>query len=190
MPRAAAYSLAVNHRQGPVTPRLLLRAMTPDDAEAFFRFNSHPEVMRYTGEPPMASIDAAREAIEHYPDWDDPGYGRWGCVLRSEGSTAAPIGFCGLKYLPETGEVDIGYRLLPEYWGQGLATEAARATLDYGFSTLRLSEIVAMVLPANASSIRVLEKLGMVRADDITYEGQTVQRWVITAPQTPSTPQS
>lgn len=157
--------------------------MTPQDADALFLLNSHPEVMRYTGEPPMPSVEVAREAIENYPDWDEPGYGRWGCVLRSEGAAAAPIGFCGLKYLHEAGEVDIGYRLLPEYWGQGLATEAARATLEYGFSTLRLAEIVALVLPANTASIRVLDKLGMVRAGDITYEGQTVQRRVLTAPQ-------
>ncbi len=154
--------------------------MTPEDAEAFFRLNSHPDVMRYTGEPPMPSVEAAREAIANYPDWDDPGYGRWACVLKSEGEDANLIGFCGLKYLRETGEVDIGYRLLPEYWGRGLATEAARATLEFGFRTLGLSEIVAMVLPGNAPSIRVLRKLDFVRAEDIEYFGERVQRWVIT----------
>ncbi len=170
----------MSHRKGPVTDRLILRAMTPDDAEAFYRLNSHPEVMRYTGEPPIASVEVARDAIANYPDWDDPGYGRWGCVLRSEGAGAAPIGFCGLKYLPETGEVDIGYRLLPTYWGRGLATEAAKATLEFGFTTLALPEIVAMVLPGNAPSLRVLAKLGMVRGEDILYFGETVQRWVVT----------
>lgn len=168
-----------------MTPRLILRALTPDDAKAFYRLNSHPEVVRYTGEPPIPNEQVAREAIANYPDWDDPGYGRWGCVLRSEGVSAAPIGFCGLKYLPETGEVDIGYRLLPEYWGRGLATEAAKATLQFGFTTLGLSQIVAMVLPGNAPSIRVLAKLGMVRGDDITYFGETVQRWVVTREMSP-----
>lgn len=171
------------YRQGPITERLVLRALTPDDAEAFFRLNSHPEVMRYTGESPMPSVQAAREAIANYPDWDDPGYGRWGCLLRSEGEAASPIGFCGLKWLPETGEVDLGYRLLPDYWGRGLATEAARASLDFGFQTLGLAQVVAMVLPGNAASVRVLTKLGMERAEDVTYFGEQVQRWTIAASQ-------
>ena len=150
--------------------------MTVDDAEAFFRLNSHPDVIRYTGEPPLASVEAARTAIEKYPDWDDPGYGRWACVLRDEGTM---IGFCGLKLLPELGATDIGYRLHPDYWGKGLATEAARATLRYGFETLALDEVIALVLPGNVASIRVLEKLGMARTEDVTYSGERVQRWVV-----------
>ncbi len=170
----------MGHRQGPVTDRLILRAMTTDDAGAFYRLNSHPDVMRHTGEPPMRSVAAAREAIEQYPDWDDPGYGRWACVLRSEGENAAPIGFCGLKLLRELGEVDIGYRLLPAYWGQGFATEAAHASLEYGFRVLGLPEIIALVLPGNAGSIRVLHKLGMTRREDVVYFGESVQRWTVT----------
>ncbi len=169
-------------RQGPVTERLVLRAMTTEDAEAFYRLNSHPDVMRYTGEDPMPSVAAAREAIEPYPDWDNPSYGRWACVLRSQGPDAPLIGFCGLKFLPETEEVDIGFRLLPEYWGRGLATEAAHATLNFGFATLGLSEIVAMVMPDNHASIRVLTKLGLQLAGDIEYFGETVQRWTISPP--------
>lgn len=149
--------------------------MTVDDADAFYRLNSHPDVMRYTGEPPLASAAAAREAIEQYRDWEDPGYGRWACVLRGEGTM---VGFCGLKRLPERGETDIGYRFHPDYWGRGLATEAARASLRYGFEVLGLETIVALVLPGNAASIRVLEKLAMVRADDVIYFGESVQRWV------------
>ncbi|MBO6940962.1 MAG: GNAT family N-acetyltransferase [Deltaproteobacteria bacterium] len=169
----------MDHRQGPVTDRLVLRAMVPADAEAFHRLNSHPEVMLYTGEPPMPSVEAAREAIERYPDWEDPGYGRWACLLRDAGPDAALIGFCGLKLLPETGEVDLGYRFLPEYWGRGLATEAGRASLEYGFTTLALHEIVALVLPENEASIRVLTKLGMRCTGDIDYLGDTVQRWAV-----------
>jgi len=67
----------------------------------------------------------------------------------------------GLKYLPEWEEVDLGYRLLPEYWGIGLATEASRASLRYGFETLQLSRILGLVHPANVRSIRVLEKCGL-----------------------------
>ena len=113
------------HRVGPTTERLFHRAMQPEDAEAFFVLNSNPEVLRHTGEPPLHSVAEARERIEAYEDFDTIGYGRWGSFLAE---TGAMIGFCGLKYLPEMDEVDIGYRFLPEYWGRGLATEAGTAT--------------------------------------------------------------
>lgn len=146
------------HQVGPETKRLHHRALTPADADAFFALNSNPEVMRYTGEPPLESVEAAREAIENYPDFQTIGYGRWGCVLKK---TQQLIGFCGLKYLADLGVVDIGYRFLPEFWGQGLATEAALASIQFGFETLELERIEAFVLPQNAGSIRVLEKVEM-----------------------------
>jgi RimJ/RimL family protein N-acetyltransferase len=167
------------HRRGPSTERIILRAFEASDAEALFRLNSHPDVMRFTGEPPMTSVDAAREGIERYPDWERYGYGRWACVLRSEGEDAAPIGFCGLKFLEDHDEVDVGYRFLPQYWGRGLATEVATASIEFGFSTLGLTEIVAYVLPDNQGSIRVLSKLAMTRHSDVVEDGMAVQRWTV-----------
>ncbi len=186
------------HRLGPTTARLMHRAMTPTDAPAFFALNSHPEVMRHTGEPPLRSVDEARAAIENYPDFDAVGFGRWGCFLRS---TGALVGFCGLKHLPELdmvlasnhvitsktelapnpnlGHVDVGFRFLPEYWGRGLATEACLASLEFGFGVLGLSTILALVLPENTASIRVLEKCGLSRVtrnsqpQNVTYVGLT-----------------
>jgi len=153
--------------------------LTVDDAGAFFALNSHPQVMRYTGEPRLTSLDEARQAIADYPDFDAVGYGRWGCVLKS---TRSIIGFCGLKYLPELEAVDVGFRFLPEYWGRGLATEACTASVAFGFDTLRLDEIIALVLPQNAASIRVLEKVGMGRTGTIVYEGQRALRYAIGRP--------
>ncbi len=164
-----SYAAAMNsYRVGPQTQRLDHRAMTVDDAEAFYALNSHPEVMRFTGEPPILSVDDARRALDEYPDFDTVGYGRWGCVLRE---TQSLIGFCGLKYLPELDAVDVGYRFLPEHWGQGLATEACAASLKFGLDTLRLRRIIGLVLPENAASIRVLEKCGMRRNGTIEYDG-------------------
>ena len=162
------------YRTGPLTERLEHRAMTPSDAKAFFALNSHPEVMKHTGEPPLASIDEAREAIEGYPDFETVGYGRWACVLRESGRV---IGFCGLKHLPELDAVDVGYRFLPEYWGKGLATEACAASLAFGFDELGLEEIIALVLKENAASVRVLEKCGMRKDGTIRYEGLEAIRY-------------
>lgn len=169
------------YRTGPETVRLRHRAFTVDDVEAFFALNGNPEVMRWTGEPPLTSLEAAREAIVSYPDFDTRGYGRWACVLKE---TGAVIGFCGLKYLPDLDAVDVGYRFLPRFWGRGLATEACTASLNFGFNTLKLPEIIGLVLPDNVASIRVLEKAGMKSDGEILYDGIPVLRYVIRSPET------
>ena len=88
-----------DHRRGPQTARLLLRAFEASDAESFFRLNSDPDVMRYPVEPPCESIAAARAGIEAYPDWDQFGFGRWGAICRA---SKAVIGFAGARVIEET----------------------------------------------------------------------------------------
>ncbi len=165
-----------DHRTGPQTKRLEHRALTVHDAAAFFALNSHPDVMRFTGEPPLRSLEEARESIANYPDFNTVGYGRWGCVLKE---TQAVIGFCGLKYLPSLDEVDVGFRFLPQYWGRGFATEACSASITFGFEVLGLRCIIGLVLAENIPSIRVLNKVGMVPNGNITYEGQVALRYEI-----------
>jgi RimJ/RimL family protein N-acetyltransferase len=164
------------YRTGPVTERIALRALTIEDADAFFALNSHPDVMRFTGEPPLTSLEEARKALASYPDFDTVGYGRWGCVLRSEQQL---VGFCGLKYLAELDAVDVGYRFLPEFWGRGLATEACLASLKFGFDVLKLDRIIALVLPENVASIRVLEKVGMRPDGVVDFEGERALRYCV-----------
>jgi RimJ/RimL family protein N-acetyltransferase len=160
------------------TPRVMLRELTPDDAPSFFRLNSHREVMRYTCEPLWESVEGTREAMRSYEDYRVHGYGRWGCIDKKDGRL---LGFNGLKFLPELGETDIGYRFFPECWGQGLATETSLAVIEFGFETLELTKIVALVLPENAASVRVLEKLGMSRVEiSRDEEGREVQRHELT----------
>jgi RimJ/RimL family protein N-acetyltransferase len=160
------------------TPRLRLRQFTLDDAEVFLRLGSDPEIIRYTGDPGLKSLDEARASMLARPlaDYAKYGYGRLACVLKSSG---AVIGFNGLKYLDDLKETDLGYRLLPEYWGMGLATEAARAALDFGFHELRLPRIIAMAVPENAASVRVLQKLGMTFVEMIEQHGDRVAKYAI-----------
>ena len=167
----------VDHRRGPQTDRLILRAFEIDDAEAFYQLNSSPEVTRYTGEADCPSVEAARAAIEAYPDFARHGFGRWATVL---GSTGQVIGMTGLKRLEDwNGEVDLGYRFLPEYWGRGLATEASRAALQYGFEVIGLERIIGLVMPDNTASIRVLEKVGMQREKSVRYDGDPAEQYAI-----------
>jgi len=71
------------------------------------------------------------------------------------------VGWAGLAYLPEFDEIDLGYRFLPEYWGLGIATEASRAILNYGFDQLELKKIIAIAMKEHKASIRVMQKVGM-----------------------------
>jgi len=163
------------------TERLLLREFTPDDANAFLTLCSDPVITRYTGGPAMATLDDARKGLLERPiaDYRKHGYGRWACVLKATGQV---IGFTGLKFLDELGEVDLGYRFLPDYWGQGLATEASRPCIDFGFHRLKLGRILGLVDLDNGASVRVLMKLGFAFVEMIEYfHGQVAKYEIVRA---------
>ncbi len=158
------------------TERLIVRELREEDAEAMLAFNGDPEVMRLTGEPLWTDLEQARQRLRDYPDYARHGYGRWALVLREDGRV---VGFNGLKFLPELGETDLGYRLCRDCWGRGLATESSLAIVRYGFEVLGLERIIGLVLPGNHASERVLEKVGMRRDGPIEFDGLHAQRWVI-----------
>src|SRR6266852_4079139 len=112
------------------TDRLLLREFAMDDVKEFFRMVSDPDVTRFTGDD-CQTLEAARKRLEDGPfqDYRKHGYGRWAAVYKTTGTV---IGFAGLKYLDDIGEVDLGFRFFKEHWGKGLATEASRAIVAYG----------------------------------------------------------
>ena len=150
------------------TERLLLRDITLEDKEAMFKLNSDPRVLKYTGEPAIRSIEEMEKAIiRRSIEYKKYGYGRWATFLK-DGKKF--VGWAGLAYLPEFDEIDLGYRFLAEYWGLGLATEASRAILNYGFDTLKLGRIVAIAVKENKASIRVMEKVGMEFEKFAPYE--------------------
>jgi len=95
------------------------------------------------------------------------------------------VGFCGLKYLDTSSEIEVGYRLAKKFWRRGLATEAARASLRYGFETLGLDRIVAVVQPENAASCRVIEKTGLRYEKDARFYDTDVKYFAITREEYP-----
>ncbi len=137
--------------------RLAFREFQLEDAEAFYRMNQDEVVTRFTGDLPFASIEETEEFIRKYDNYQKQGFGRWAVIEKASGQF---IGFCGLKRNEED-NIDLGYRLMPEKRGFGYATEAALATIHYGFGTLNLPEIIGRALKENIASIRVLEKCGM-----------------------------
>lgn len=152
------------------TGRLLLRRFVEDDLDAFFVLTSHPEIIRYAQAQPMPSREAALEYMHAAPfqDYATHGYGRFACVWKQSG---AVIGFSGIKYVPEIGETELGYRFLPEYWGRGLATEAGQASIDFARDQVGLRRLVAMVHPDNVASARVVSRLGFAVEKQLPYSG-------------------
>ena len=147
--------------------RLILRELDIKDSESFFKLNSDPLVLKYTGDVPFSSITAAETFLLNYSDYKKNGYGRWAVILKE---TSSFIGWCGLK-LNEENLIDIGFRFFKEEWGKGFATESAKSVIDYGFNILKLKEIIGRASKNNISSIRVLEKLNMNFWKENSFEG-------------------
>ena len=141
------------------TPRLILRRFSAEDAPLIFHLNSDPEVVKYVHERLLQTEEDAKDVIVNIilPQYER-NLGRWAMHTKSDNEF---IGWCGLKYLPERNEIDLGYRIKKKSWGNGYATEAAIHTLAYGFNTLQLPLIVGKAHVENLASLKILEKIGM-----------------------------
>ena len=153
------------------TPRLILRPWREEDLEPFAALNADPEVMRYY--PAPYSREESRQYLERTRAKTEAGGFCWMAVERP--GVAAFIGLIGIS-VPSleahfTPCVEIGWRVARAHWGQGLATEGARAVLDHAFTVLGLEEVVAYTARVNQPSRRVMEKLGMTRdpGDDFRH---------------------
>ncbi len=158
------------------TARQILRRMTPDDAQDLYDLNADPMVLRWLFEEPLASVEAARAFLEEYRHvYDREGFARFAAI---DASTGSFLGWCGLRRQPE-GDVDLGYRYKRAAWGHGYATEAALASVRFGFDHAALDRIVARAHVDNAASIRVMQKIGMRFDGDDTFEGRPAVRYAI-----------
>ncbi len=141
------------------TRRLRLRHFTPKDADELYYIYSHPELFRYMSNEKPILWEQTKELIDSLiENWRRHRFGVWAVTYKKNQKL---IGHCGLKFLENTKEVQMGYLLLKSYWGRGLGTEAAKATLKYGFEVAQLKTIVAIAKPENIASRRVMEKVGM-----------------------------
>jgi len=163
------------------TKRLLLRRFTPGDLDAFAALNADADVMRYIGDGKLQSRAQTEVRLNAILDhWEHHGFGLWVTLEKASGDF---VGFCGLKYLDSTSEIEVGYRLAKRFWGMGLATEAAMASLRFGFEVLGLDRIVAVAQPANAASCRVLEKIGLRYVKNARFYDTDVQYYAISREQ-------
>ncbi len=152
--------------------RLSLRAWRPGDFDDFAALCADPEGARYVGDgTPMNRVKAWRAMAVNMGHWQIRGYGRWIVELRDSGAFCGVVGFIDPEGWPD---FELGWSIKRSYWGQGIATEAARVARNYAFTTLRRPYLIHLIDPDNLASIRVEEKIG-ARLDHCTefFDGTT-----------------
>ena len=159
------------------TDRLYLREFTIDDAQLLIDLNSDSDVTRYTGDGPVKNMEEAKRILTEiiFPQYKNK-IGRWAVHLKE---TDEFIGWCGLKFIADTEEIDLGYRFFKTKWGRGYATESAKAVLNYGVMVLGLKNIVAKAAKENTASIHVIKKLGMVYLKDELCEHDPAELYIL-----------
>lgn len=150
------------------TERLRLRMIKKEDADDLHRIFNIPGFGRYFPEGFQPSRDSTLVTIGRFLEqWTLRRHGVW--ILEKKDESGKMFGYCGLRFLPDTQEVEILYGADKGYWGRGLVTEAARATLRFGFEHLKLDRIIAVTHTENIGSRRVMEKCDMKYEKDAVY---------------------
>jgi len=139
------------------TPRLLLRMFRQTDIDAYARICADPDVMRFLGGTPMSRGEAWRQMAMFLGHWQLRGYGMWAVEERETGTLVGRVGFLEPEGWPG---FELAWTLGRPHWGRGFASEAARAALDYAFTTLGRERVISLIHPDNPRSIRVAERLG------------------------------
>ena len=144
------------------TSRLYLRKITNDDANDIFEYLSDGMVTRYLGKESLSSIQEAYDIINKIEkNYSEDRSIRWGIVHKKHEKLIGTIGFDSIQI--KNKRTDIGYDINSNYWRQGLATEAINEVIRYGFTTLELNRIGAVVFPENTASLSLLEKSGFTK---------------------------
>lgn len=152
------------------TPRLRLRALREDDAEALARIFAHPSVVRYSGGR-SPNLDEVRTGIlKHISGYDGRGYGLFAVERKDTGEVVGRVGFLTPDVDP-TADAELHYHMAPSSWGSGLATEATRAVLEWGFGKGHFGRVVAAIHPDNHASRRVAEKCGLTFWKETELQG-------------------
>jgi len=158
------------------TERLSLRQLTEDDAPFILHLLNEPSFIEFIGDRGVRTLDDARRYLQAGPlaSYEQYGFGLYLVQLRERG---IPIGICGLLKRDQLEHADIGFSLLPEFWSEGYALEAAAAVVDYARVTLGLGRLVAITSPHNERSARLLGKLGFAFERNIrmTPEGEELK---------------
>jgi RimJ/RimL family protein N-acetyltransferase len=156
------------------TDRLILRHLSPEDAEFILQLVNEPSWIRFIGNKGVRTIEDARNYILNGPMemYSRLGFGLYLVELKEEGE---PVGICGLIKRDFLEDVDIGFAFLQKFWGKGYAYESASAVMAYGKRAFGLNRLLAITSPDNYDSVKLLEKLGfnfesMIKLSDDSQE--------------------
>ncbi|MBW1295059.1 GNAT family N-acetyltransferase [Aquimarina litoralis] len=160
------------------TDRFILRELEDDDVQGMYELDSDPDVHRFLGKKPIKTVEEASKVIDYIRgQYIDNGIGRLAIIDKK---TNDFMGWSGLKYEKELRRefdyYDLGYRLIKKYWGKGIATETAIASLKYGFETLKLEEINAAAEIDHIASNTILKKVGLQFVETFEYD-QVPHNW-------------
>jgi RimJ/RimL family protein N-acetyltransferase len=159
---------------------LILRGWRRRDLDAHAEMSADPEVMCHIGDgEPLDRAQSRREIAMHIGHWALRGYGQWALERKEDG---ASVGRAGLWNPPGWPGLEVGWKLARRAWGQGYATEAGRAAIEWTWETLDAPRLISIIQPGNTRSIRVAERLGMRRLEETTLGGQTVAIFCIGRP--------
>lgn len=161
------------------TERLILRPYKPSEGDLIHRLMSDQRVYFWHDEP--GTLEEANKRLkEHLERQKTLGMGAWAAFLKeSNGNASSFVGQTLLQPLKDTSHIELAYHYVPAAWGKGYATEAGEALLRYGFETLKLDEIVAMILPENQPSQQVISRLGLTYIEDQMHHGLIHRFYVI-----------
>lgn len=156
------------------TPRLLLRRWRDDDLVPLSEIHADPEVMRWIGDGTPRSLEETAEDIEAWEEeWDEEGFGIFAVELLGSGELAGAVGLYVADSPPAVADqVAISWRLGRAFWGQGYASEAAHATLEFALQDRGVDRVVAVCRTGDTASANVLDKLGM-RAEGTAQDPDT-----------------
>ncbi|WP_249709497.1 GNAT family N-acetyltransferase [Bacillus cereus] len=152
------------------TKRLFMRKPLIEDVEQFYSILKEEVVGKWLAKSRGMSKGEAKDYImQLISHWEQYNFGVWLLVNRNTGEL---LGHCGLRKIDETGEIEIMYVLDPEYWGNGYASEAAKASIQYAKEMMNVKRIIARVKVANENSKKLLRNLGFTYTHDVDHSGR------------------
>lgn len=169
------------------TRRLILREFVQADLDAYAEcIFADAEVMRYLPKRDAPPRERAQRTMDFFNDHHaEYGWGPWAVIEKASG---ALMGHCGLRYITDIDETEVLYALGKKFWGNGFATEAARASLDFGFREIKLERIIALAAPENVASRKVMEHCGLKYEKetymfdlDLVYYALNRADWILSA---------
>ena len=157
------------------TARMILRPFVMDDAQPLFEIVNERDIFQYfPNKAPWLLEKCERYINFQNRHWEKLGYGHWALTLAETGRL---FGWCGLEFLEDTNETEIGYLLSRSFWGKGYATEAASSSIQFGKNEVGLQEIIGLTDPLNIASQRVLKKSGLIFTRKQVYFGMEMFRF-------------